>query len=61
METLSIFIHEKEFYHFISNDLQKIAVHIGLNMLKTTKAEYDLITKDPENFVNLALDTCDKQ
>ena len=30
-------------------------------MLKTTQSELDMVTKDPEQFVQLALDTCDKQ
>lgn len=30
-------------------------------MLHTTKSEFEQMTKDPEQFVNLALDTCDKQ
>ncbi len=29
--------------------------------MKTSKEEYDQMIEDPEQFVNLALDTCDKQ
>lgn len=29
--------------------------------MKTTKEEYESMIKDPDSFVNLALDTCDKQ
>ena len=29
--------------------------------MRTTKVEYEQMIKDPEQFVNLALDTCDKQ
>jgi hypothetical protein len=30
-------------------------------MIKTSKEEYEQMIKDPDQFVNLALDTCDKQ
>lgn len=29
--------------------------------MRTTKPEYEQMIKDPDSFVNLALDTCDKQ
>lgn len=32
-----------------------------LGLLKTSASEYALMTNDPEQFVTLALDTCDKQ
>ena len=32
-----------------------------LGLLKTSASEYALMTSDPEQFVTLALDTCDKQ
>ena len=38
-----------------------LIVSIGLNLLKTTTTEFELIRTQPEEFVNLALDTCDKQ
>ena len=61
METLSIFIHEKEFYNCISGDMKRIGVNIGLTLLRTSKNEFEDMTKDPDNFVHLGLDTCDKQ
>ena len=30
-------------------------------MMQTTKSEYDTMQSDPEQFINLALDMCDKQ
>ncbi len=60
METLSMFIHEKEFYNLISADMQRIGVNIGLTLLRTSKSELEIMKNDPDNFVQLALDTCDK-
>lgn len=41
METLSMFIHEKEFYQQISVDMQSIGVNIGLTLLRTSKSELE--------------------
>lgn len=51
MELLSIFIHEKEFYSVIVNDLRSIGVDISLTLLRTFKDEYEQMIKDPEQFV----------
>lgn len=34
---------------------------VGLNLIKTTETERQQMYDDPQEFVNLALDTCDKQ
>lgn len=36
-------------------------VNVCLTLMRTTKPEYEQMIKDPEQFVALALDTCDKQ
>ena len=36
-------------------------VAICLNLIKTSEIEADLITEDASEFVNLAIDSCDKQ
>jgi hypothetical protein len=61
VETLVIFIGEKEFYNIYSHSYKLLLVHVALNFLKTSRSEYESMIKDPEQFVNLALDTCDKQ
>lgn len=61
VETLAIFIGEKEFYAIFSMSYKLLLVHVALNFLKTSKSEYEQMLNDPEQFVNLALDTCDKQ
>jgi hypothetical protein len=36
-------------------------VNVSLTLLRTSKSEIEQMIKDPESFVSLALDTCDKQ
>ena len=45
---------------FIENQID-IIVGICLNLMQTTSSEAELIQNDPQEFVNLALDCCDKQ
>lgn len=39
---------------------RNLLVQVAFLMMKTTKSEFDQMIKDPEQFINLALDTCDK-
>ena len=41
MECLTLFTGEKEFYEIIVNNQRALLVHVCLNLLKTTKSEYD--------------------
>jgi hypothetical protein len=61
VETLTLCIGEKEFYSLFSQYYKHLLVHVSLNFLKTSKDEHEQMMEDPEQFVNLALDTCDKQ
>ena len=61
IEILTIFVNEKEFYDLFQNYYKHLLIIVCLNMLRTYSEELEQMTKDPENFVNLALDTCDKQ
>lgn len=60
-ETLALFAGEKEFYNHISKDYKTVLVNVCLTLMRTSKNEYEQMFKDPDNFINLALDTCDKQ
>ena len=51
METLSLFIEDKEFNQIIYPHQKEIIVRVCLPMLKTTQSELDMVTKDPEQFV----------
>lgn len=61
METLALFVGEKEFFQLIVDKQRDLLVKVCLNLMRTTPQEYEEMTSDPEQFVNLALDTCDKQ
>lgn len=61
IETLCIFIGEKEFYDIFSQSYKLLLVHVAMNFIKTSPSEFEQMTVDPEQFINLALDTCDKQ
>lgn len=45
---------------FIQNK-GKLLVSVCLNLIKTSEVEADLIVDDPSEFVNMAIDSCDKQ
>jgi hypothetical protein len=45
------------FFRFMPN----LILDVGLNLIKTTETERQSMYDDPQEFVNLALDTCDKQ
>jgi hypothetical protein len=61
IDTLVLFTGEKEFYDYIVAFNRPVLVNVSLTLLRTTKSEVEQMIKDPESFVNLALDTCDKQ
>ncbi len=61
METLNHFLGEKEFYEIASSQYREILVRVCLGLLKTSNSEYEMMSNDPDQFVTLALDTCDKQ
>jgi hypothetical protein len=54
-------ISEKESYDIFSQNYRQLLVIVALFMMKTTKNELEQMRKDAEQFINLALDTCDKQ
>ncbi len=54
-------LEDNSFYHFFSENKPKLIVDVILPLLKSTEEEKDSLINDPQNFVNLALDTCDKQ
>ena len=36
-------------------------MHVAFNLLRTQESEIELLHNDPDEFVQLALDACDKQ
>lgn len=54
-------LEDNNFYAFFSQMKEKVIVDICLILLRTTLKEKGYLIADPENFINLALDTCDKQ
>jgi hypothetical protein len=61
LQLLSDVTEHALFFDMFSSNKVTIIVTICLNLLKTTSTEFNLIQTDPSEFVNLALDTCDKQ
>lgn len=61
MQTVVLFVGDKEFFHLIVDNQRELLVCVCLNFLRTSAQEYEQMTSDPEQFVSLALDTCDKQ
>jgi chaperonin cofactor prefoldin len=50
-------IFKEIFFRFLPN----LVLDVGLNLIKTTETERQQMYDDPQEFINLALDTCDKQ
>lgn len=61
MRMLCNMLEDHNFYPLFSATKHKLMSDIVLVMLRTTKKEKDWIATDPQNFVNLALDVCEKQ
>eukprot|EP01022_Parablepharisma_sp_SALTPOND_P004337 TRINITY_DN120113_c2_g1_i1.p1 TRINITY_DN120113_c2_g1~~TRINITY_DN120113_c2_g1_i1.p1 ORF type:complete len:870 (+),score=95.57 TRINITY_DN120113_c2_g1_i1:4814-7423(+) len=61
LQVLCNMLEDNNFYHFFSENKAKLIVDVILVLLRTTYSERMSLTADPQNFVTLALDTCDKQ
>ncbi len=44
----------------IEINLLRLIIHVVLPLLSTTKNEIEIFNQTPDDFVTLALDTCDK-
>lgn len=60
VDTLVLFTAEKEFTQLIGPFARPLLVHVGFNYMRTTPKEMEELRNDPEGFVNLSLDLCDK-
>jgi hypothetical protein len=61
IDTLVLFSGEQEFQEILVKQSKDLIVHVSLNLMRTSKHEISDLESDPEQFVNLALDVCDKQ
>ncbi len=61
MRLLSTLLDDNNFYIMFSPNKQSIIVDIVLVMLRSSSKEIKSMSTDPENFVNLAIDACEKQ
>ena len=60
LETLQIAVREREFYHLFAEHKEHILANIVFPLMCTMSDESLKIQNEPAEFVNLALDTCDK-
>lgn len=61
LRLLSNLVEDNNFYVMFGPNKQSIIVDIVLVMLRSSKKEIKSMKTDPENFVNLAIDACEKQ
>ena len=61
LESLSVCTGIDEFKPLFFRCLNPLILDVGLNLIKTTENERQLMLDNPREFVSLALDTCDKQ
>ena len=60
IEFMSIKINDEETYQLISAYFKDLLVDVCLVLMMSTETETKQMKDDPEQFVSLALDTCDK-
>jgi hypothetical protein len=61
LEILIVICSENTYYDMFATNMVHLIVSICLNLMQTTPSEAKLILNDPSEFVNVALDCCDKQ
>ena len=61
LDVLIIACNQQKFQEVFIQNKGKLLVSICLNFIKTSEVEADLIVEDAQEFVNLAIDSCDKQ
>jgi len=61
LDILIILSGQQAFQEIFIHNKAKLLVSICMNMIKTGESEATLILSDPQEFVNLAIDCCDKQ
>jgi len=60
LENLSLATQHECFKDVFFRFLPNLILDVGLNLIKTTETERQDMYDKPSEFVNLALDTCDK-
>jgi chaperonin cofactor prefoldin len=61
LENLSLTTSFDQFKDIFFRYLPNLILDVGLTLIKTTESERQDMYDKPQDFVNLALDTCDKQ
>lgn len=61
LELLVAMTQENVYYEAFVSNMAMVIVSVCLNLMQTTEQEARLIMNDPNEFMNLALDCCDKQ
>lgn len=61
LDVMIIASNQQKFQEVFIQNKGKLLVSICLNFIKTSEVEADLIVEDATEFVNLAIDSCDKQ
>jgi hypothetical protein len=61
IETLVYYSGEPEFQDDLIKASRPLLVHVAFNLLRTQQSELNIMQADADEFVQLALDTCDKQ
>lgn len=60
LDVLIITSEQQQYQDIFIANKAKILVSLCLNLMKTSETEAELILEDPQEFVNLAIDSCDK-
>ncbi|KRX04002.1 Armadillo-type fold [Pseudocohnilembus persalinus] len=58
---IKVCMGQQDFYHLFAENKNTLLLNVILPLMRTTPSEIDDFQDNPQQFVNLALDTCDKQ
>ena len=61
MRLLCYMLEDNSYYPLFSENKQRLIMDVVLVLIRSTETEKEWMMTEPDNFVNLALDTCDKQ
>lgn len=61
LEMVCVLAHQQEYIDIFIKQQAMVVISVCFNLMQTRHSEIELIMENPTEFVNLALDCCDKQ
>jgi len=61
LEMIANFAQISDLYDLLLANIKPLVIEVGMPLMRSSKSEVDMFYDQPDDFVTLALDTCDKQ